>query len=242
MKIALVDDNQEELGMLLQMVGKHLDSIGNREIQVEAFYSGKDFFAVWETGKYQMVFLDIYLKDWLGIDIARKIRETDREVYLVFCTSSNGFASESYEVNARDYLLKPFSEQKVIKLLHQMRIHWEEGKGSQVTLPDGQDVLLRNIIYTEYSNHIVTFHNKVGKNDRTRISHAKLEEILCSVPYFLCCFKGIIVNFYEVCDYNKDVLIMSDGSRVPVSRRKAKEVGDAWVKFCFEQMRKEINR
>ena len=51
------------------------------------------------------VFLDIYLKDWLGIDIARKIRETDREVYLVFCTSSNGFASESYEVNARDYLL-----------------------------------------------------------------------------------------------------------------------------------------
>ena len=35
-----------------------------------------------------------------GIDVARLIREKDKEVKLVFCTSSNEFAGESYEVNA----------------------------------------------------------------------------------------------------------------------------------------------
>ena len=38
--------------------------------------------------------------DLTGVDVARKIRETDHNVRLVFCTTSNDFANESYEVAA----------------------------------------------------------------------------------------------------------------------------------------------
>ena len=40
---------------------------------------------------------------------------------------------------------------------------------------------------------------------------------------------------------DKDVFHMSNGCQIPISRRKSKDVQNAYIKFCFEQMRKEIN-
>lgn len=238
MKIALVDDEPEELNYLMQLIKKQLPITGNNTFNIDTFYSGKDFLDKWKPEKYDLIVLDIYLNDITGIETARKIREMDSKTCLVFCTSSNDFASESYEVNAGYYILKPFSEENIINMLSHINLNTDNT--SSITLPDGQEILLKNIIFTEYSNHIVTIHNKTGGNAKTRISHGSLEEILCSYPYFYCCSKGIIVNFYEVTSHDKDIFIMSNGSQIPISRRKSKDVQNAYIKFCFEKMRKEI--
>lgn len=41
--------------------------------------------------------------------------------------------------------------------------------------------------------------------------------------------------------HDKDVFHMSNGCKIPISRRKSKDVQNAYMKFCFEQVRKEIN-
>ncbi|MCI9077912.1 MAG: hypothetical protein HFH68_03160 [Lachnospiraceae bacterium] len=76
--------------------------------------------------------------------IARQIRETDANIQLVFCTSSNGFASESYKAGAQYYILK------------------------------------------------------------------------------------------------QNISIMSGASQIPINHRKSKDVQNSYIKFCSEQMRKEI--
>jgi len=240
MKIALIDDEPEELDYLMQIIQKHWPVTGNSTCNIDTFYSGMDFLRTWKPGKYGLIIIDIYLNDDItGIETARKIRETDNKTCLVFCSNSNEFASESYEVNAQYYILKPISEENIINMFSRLNFNTSSNMHS-ITLPDGQKILLRNIIFTEYSNHIVTIHNKKGGDTRTRISHGNLEKILCSHPYFYCCYKGIIVNFYEVTNQDKDVFLMSDGSNIPISRRKSKDVQNAYIKFCFEKMRKEI--
>ena len=87
------------------------------------------------------------MKDISGVDIARKIRMTDNNVQLAFCTNSNSFASESYEVNAQYYLLKPFSEKNIQNMLSRI-IPVTGSNQTSVILPDGQEILLRNIIFT----------------------------------------------------------------------------------------------
>lgn len=243
MNIALVDDEPEELDFLMQIIQKHWSVTGSRLCNIDTFYNGRDFLAAWKPGKYELVILDIYMDDITGIEAARKIRETDNKTCIVFCTSSNEFASESYEVNAKYYVLKPFSEKNITDMLSRLNLVSTPlpPPPSSITLPDGQEILLRNIIFTEYSNHIVTIYNKKGGNTRTRISHGRLEEILCCHPYFYCCSRGIIVNFYEVENHDKDIFLMSDGSKIPISRRKSKDVQNAYVKFCFEKIRKEIH-
>lgn len=57
-----------------------------------------------------------------GVDVARKIRERDSNVKIVFSTTSNEFASESYEVNACYYLRKPFGRDKVKVMLDRLNL------------------------------------------------------------------------------------------------------------------------
>jgi len=238
MKIALIDDEPKELDYLMQIMKKHWQLTGSRTCDFDAFYNGNDFLAKWQLGKYGLVILDIYMHDITGIEVARKIRETDSDTCLVFCTTSNDFASESYEVNAQYYILKPLSEKNIVNMLS--RLNFSAHIASSITLPNGQEILPENIIYTEYSNHIVIIYNKKGGNIKTRISHGSLEEILCRHSCFCCCSKGIIVNFHEVASQDNDIFIMSNESKIPISRRKSKDVKNAYIKFCFEKMRKEI--
>ncbi len=241
MRIALVDDEPEELNRLSQMIQKHLSVAGTNIEHIDTYLSAEDFLSAWKTGMYDLIFMDIYFNKTAlsGIDAARRIRKTDNAVLLVFCTTSNEFASESYEVNAHNYLLKPFIEENLSSMLKQLIRNIHE-PGYMITLSNGQNLFLRNIIFTEYFNHVVTFHNKKGDDFQLRITHGELEHLLCQYSFFYHCSKGIIVNFYEISSYNKETFLMSDGSRVPISRRKAKDVQDAYNKFRFEQLRKEI--
>ena len=75
---------------------------------------------------------------------------------------------------------------------------------------------------------------------RTRTSQAEFQSLLSEYPYFCCCSKGIILNFYEVSARDKSMFTMSDGSTVAISRRKEKEVQEAYAVFLFERMRKEM--
>jgi hypothetical protein len=59
-------------------------------------------------------------------------------------------------------------------------------------------------------------------------------------PYFCCCAKGILLNFHEVSAQNGAMFTMSNGSAVAVSRRREKEVQEAYAAFLFQRMRKEM--
>ena len=144
-----------------------------------------------------------------------------------------------YDIQNIQLIFYSFSEKNITDMLSRLNFNKNNSPHSLI-LPDGQEILLRNIIFTEYFNHIVTIHNKKGRDTKTRITHGRLEELLCCHPYFCCCYKGIIANFYEVKTQDKDIFLMSDGSHIPISRRKSKDVQNSYIKFCFEQMRKEV--
>ena len=48
------------------------------------------------------------------------------------------------------------------------------------------------------------------------------------------------MNFNEVARQDNDIFIMSNETKIPISRRKLKDVRNAYIKYCFEKMRKEI--
>ncbi len=107
-----------------------------------------------------------------------------------------------------------------------------------VKLPDGQNVILRNVIYIDCASHIVTIHCTDGESIVSRNSFAEIESIFCSHSYFYTSTKGVIVNFYEIAQQKSDLFIMSDGTHIPISRRKSRETLDAFAQFRFSDLRK----
>ena len=60
-----------------------------------------------------------------GIEVARKIRQNDKTVKIVFLTSSSEFAVDSYTVKANDYLLKPIEPTKLFDCLDELILMYD---------------------------------------------------------------------------------------------------------------------
>ena len=232
MKIALIDDEKSSLDRLCRLINEHVGS----DVSIDRYASGEEFMDSFREGVYDLIITDIFMDKLTGIETARRIRKKDKNVKLVFCTSSNEFACESYEVNACYYLRKPYSEESFSAMLDRLDLEKMELSRS-VRLPDNQSIVLRNVIYADFASHCVTFHNKLGENIVSRVSFADVEPLLCANSYFCSPSKGVIVNFYEVVAQNDNVFVMSDDTRIPISRRKAKEVTEAYAEFRFELLR-----
>lgn len=239
MRVALVDDDREQQELLLKLVSKELTSIGDTAHKITTYESGEAFLADWHTDAFDLIILDIFMDKLTGVDVAHEIRETDNNVRLVFCTSSNEFASESYDVNARYYLQKPITETNVAKMFQRLNLENVE-QLRMATLPDGHKLVLRHILYTDYANHIVNIHLKDGQPHKLRTSHTQLEEILIPFGYFFSPTKGVIINFYEVTKLAEDSLTLSNGDVIHIARRKQNECKEAYTKFRFNKMRKEV--
>lgn len=240
MRIALVDDEIAQLQHLQQLLSAELNTLmRHTNHQIDTFCSGEDFLNRWKEGSYDVIVLDIFMGGPTGVDVAKRIRQTDLEVKLVFCSRSNEFAAESYQVNAQYYLVKPATVGSVSNMMK--RLIPDLTQQETVTLPDGNVVLLRQILFTEYYNHVVYVHLKDGQVHRLRTNHIIMEELLIPCGYIFSPSKGLLLNFYEITQATDNSALMSDGTTLPVSRRKSKEFSSAYTKFRFQKMRMEVD-
>ena len=86
------------------------------------FSSPEDFWNSYSPGSYDLIFLDIYIKQANGMDLAAQLREKGDSCALIFVTSSDAFAVASYDVQAAYYLLKPLDTNKLTKVLDSIQI------------------------------------------------------------------------------------------------------------------------
>ena len=240
MKIALVDDEIIQLQHLNELLSAELNAkLPNSPHWVDTYRSGQSFLDHWQSGKYDVIVLDIFMGGITGVDVAKIIRLTDPDVKLVFCSRSNEFAAESYQVNAQYYLVKPATPGSVANMLQRLNLELIQ-LGQSVTLPDGHNLILRQLLYTEYYNHVVTLHLKNGEDYRLRTNHTTVEELLTPCGYIHSPTKGILVNFHEVTQCTEDSFTLSDNTVLPISRRKSKEIQAAFTRFNFHKMRSEV--
>ena len=234
MKIAIVDDDKKVYEHLLALLSELLDCPSG----IVFFPDGEQFLSAWEKGAYDLIILDIFMQKLTGMDVARKIRETDPEARIVFCTTSNEFASESYEVNACYYLHKPFGRERVKAMLDRLNLA-EVERLRTVVLPDGNSVVLSHILYADFGSHKTILHIKGDKDVIVRSPFSDIEPLLCAHPCFFSPCRGVVINLHEVRSQTQDTFTLSDGTRIPISRRRAKDVLEAYSSFRFDLMRKD---
>jgi len=240
MRIALVDDSAEERGALRQMLedrlSVHMPLLSkNSKDNIRAFSSGEDFLDVFSAKSFDLICLDIYMKELSGIDTAKKIRESDKDVPIVFITTSNDFASESYAVHASFYLLKPYTDSDVDRMLETV-LPSIAASARVLELSDGTRIPVDSILYADSQGHYASFHLRGGREQRIRINHADLEKMLSPFDCFCSCSRGILVNFQYVEGFTSDQIILTEGLRIPVSRRRYAATKQEFADYTFRQL------
>ena len=229
MRIAIADDLRADSERLRDLMQVRLPSA-----TFDLFDSGEALLKALWPGRYDLVLLDIYMQGITGIETARRMRETDKNTKLVFITTSNDFAAESYALHADHYLLKPVDEASVNQLLERVKMSDQE-EIAVLSLPDGIQCPRQSVMYTEYSNHRITIHLKNGQSHKVWMAQAKLEQLLSGAD-FVTCTKGIIIGLRWVDRLEGATVLMKDGRQIPISRGRKAEVKQAHADYLFHLM------
>lgn len=99
---------------------------------IQSVEDGVEYFS--KSPQVDLIFSDIQLGDGLSFDI---FKQTDNHIPIVFCTAFNDYALQAFETMGIDYIVKPFSEEKVANAINKYRLL----KQPQVKLPDINEVL-----------------------------------------------------------------------------------------------------
>ena len=236
MRAAIVDDRTDDRETLFRELDSVLRERGYTVDSIDAFSSGEEFLDAYEKGRYDLIFFDIYMDGINGIQAASEVRRVDRNVKIIFVTTSNDFAAESYSLRADYYLLKPFVHDDIVKALTIIDMADYE-RQRVVVFPDESKCLLHDIIYSEYYNHKIILRLKNGQKKKIRISQTQMESLLCSNDFFVTCTKGMIVNLEYVKRIDDGMIFLEEDYQVPVSRRRMADIKKAHAAYLFQRVR-----
>ena len=104
-RIAIVEDEAAVREQLAGYVQRYTRQYGT-PFEVTEFADGMEILEDYRP-QFDIIFLDVEMKHLDGMETARRIRERDGGVLIVFITNMAQYAIRGYAVGALDYVLKP---------------------------------------------------------------------------------------------------------------------------------------
>ena len=234
-RIAICDDSHEHLDTITDMI-KNWEN-PPVHIFTEGFDNGDSLLAAHSREPFDIIFLDIIMPVFNGMDTAHEIREFDKNVDIVFLTSSKEFAIESYSVKASNYLLKPVDADKLFDTITDLSKDLASEE-KHIIIREGSisyRVSLSSIEYIEAQNKSVCFTLCDGRKFRTTDKFYTYEEMLFAEKAFFKCHRSYLINLFQVSSYSSKEVTMQQGDRIPISRGCHKEFESAYFSALFRE-------
>lgn len=220
-RIAIVED-EAVCAQQLEQYLRQYEKEHNLNFSIATFEDGL-FIAGDYRPEWDIIFLDIRMTHMDGMETARRIREQDNSVILIFITSMAQYAIRGYEVDAQDFILKPVSySQLCVRLDKAVRL-LERDTQKYLVLPfeeRKEKVAVEDILYIEVRNHNL----EIVTPKRTYSLRATLQEMeeQLTGSHFSRCNHCYLVNLRNVTGFLKDSVLVG-GRELPVSRPKRKQ-------------------
>lgn len=243
LKIALVDDDKECLEEMAQFC--HNFGIENRcHVETAHFFSGESFLNAFGTGKFSMVFMDIFMEGMDGVAAALKLREQDSACLLVFLTSSGEFMPDAFSCHAFEYITKPISQKRISRVLADaLKVLPPTQKYMEI--PNGRKIaraFLDDIVSAVTDAHYLDIQLSDGAMFRSRMTAAEFMERAGSDGRFISVNKGILLNADYILNFEGNCCILEDGSRFPVRIRDRQKIEQAVQDYHFQKIRSQQGR
>ena len=162
-----------------------------------------------------------------GVTMARKLRQDNQTVQIIFITGYADYISDGYEVDALHYLMKPIQEEKfftvldraVTKLIKNEKVLNIISQGEMIHLPICQ------INYAEVNSNYITIHSQ--QTITLKMTLSELEKKLDS--HFFRAGRSALVNLKKISRVTKKEIYLQDGSIIPLPRGAYEKVNRAII-------------
>lgn len=227
--IALCDDEPYMLKELFEKISNFFDR-EKLTIMIEKFSSGK--LLLQSEKKFDIIFLDIQMKEMDGMKTARILRERQYQGFLIFITILQDYVFDSFEVQAFDYLIKPLEEEHFMRTMKRLcssirtccdfnLLVQKENESSIIPFDD--------IIFCEVINRKIYLHLKGQKIVDYYEKMENLEKKLDT--RFFKCHRSYLINLKYLQNYKAGIAYLNTGETIPVSRSHQREISDAILQY-----------
>lgn len=229
-RIATIEDEkiiQEEICRVITSVTNHKE-----EIKVDSYFSAEDYFLAAKA--YELVITDIELPGISGLELGRKVRQMNPEVYLVFLTSYSEFASESYIIEAYQYILKKDMQERLPALVDKVvaRIKKENSEFFWIgNTRDIKKIYYKEIIYikkikgSKYAEYVTA--------DGMYTARLSLNQVFEKIKNngFILADRAHVVNVNHVKRLRGNTIYMDNGEEIEVSRVQSLQVKEKIAEY-----------
>ena len=229
MRIAVCEDNEIHLDVLRHLLNRYFTERSIPYVFVPYKY-GRNFLYDMEEGAYfDIAFLDIYMDDAMGNEIAHKLRAMGYQGEIVFLTASPDFAIESYDVDASGYLLKPLDYGKLTMVMDRITRNIDPSTYQIRQRTMVTKIAYHEILYIESSNSKCMLHTASGRTYTIYKTLNTIEKELGD-RRFLRCHQSFLVNMDYIKQIDKQFLL-SNGEYIPIRQRGVKPVRQAYIDY-----------
>lgn len=235
--IALCDDEQIFLSHYEKRI---IELANNLDILYEIikFDSGESllFFLEDYPNKFDIIYLDIMMKQINGIDTALKIKKLNADINIVFLTSNEGFVYDSFAAAPVNYLLKQKDHKKFDSVFKSLiaKIDANANKDSFIYESRTQKIHIpfHRIVYFEIFKRIVIIRLIDGESVEFYGNLNSLESKLKS-HFFIRTHRSYLVNMQYISKLKNQEVILKSEETLPVSRLYGHQVKDALSSYLF---------
>lgn len=226
MKAIAVDDEP----IALEIIRSHASKVPFLDLKA-GFTDAFQALEYLQKESIDLIFLDIKMPDISGVDLFNSL---SKKPLLIFTTAYSEHAVTSFEMDAVDYLLKPFSLVRFIKACNKAFELYNFRNVSATTdhlyIKTGYEqvkVMYEDILYLEASGNYVTFVLK----DKKILSRSTFVEVVNLLPAkkFVRVHRSYIVALNKIDKVERHQVTIGE-LKVPISEAYAKDLSGAMGK------------
>lgn len=226
-QIAICDDSQSDLSYIESLVRQWAEE-SNNTITVHTFPSAEAFLFHYADNKsYDILLLDIEMGNMDGVELAKRIRQENDIVQIVFITGFSDYIAEGYEVCALHYLIKPLNRTKFFDILGRATQKVQKNGCTLLLSASGETVRIPayEIRYLEVRQNYVTIHAKDQYIVKKTLG--EFEQELDDRFYRMG--RSYIVNLAYIRKITKTDVFLLDGSAIPLPRGQYTLLNQAFI-------------
>lgn len=234
MTIAIIDDSSKDISLLYEYICRYC-SERRIHASVRTFTKEREFLSAFKAERFDLIFLDIFMQDLDGMQIAKAIQKINPGCQIIFSTSSTEHAVKAFCIHALDYLLKPYTYARLKDALD-----CYENSASKFThyieLKEGRfqtRVLVTDILYVDYHNHYTQVHTP-QRLIRSYMPFGDFSPMLSPYRQFLWCYRNCMVNMDFVDSWEGSDFILKNGERLPIFKSQRKKIIQTYTNYVFD--------
>lgn len=226
-RIAICDDEQNQIEYITSIVASWSAHEGHG-CEIRTFASAEAFLFEYEEDKaYDILLLDVEMKNINGIELAKRIRKDNNRAEIIFITSHFEFVGEGYEVDALHYLIKPISAEKLTQVLTKAAEKISVEPPSVVISCEGETVKLyeADIRYVESFLHYIVIHTK-DKEYKIKENISVFENRVSDDFYRI--HRSYLVSLKHITRISRTSVNIGN-TELPLSRGKYDDINRAFI-------------